>query len=250
MGVAKAGNPAALNQLTDRLAAGVADVFPQMRAHYSPMQYRGGTAPVFGNDDASRVQIGPDRLCCSDNAPFQILGIPTVTFAGEANFYNSLAQPWSYPFDQPQDTPEAMACDAGGSPTPGPAMEAALELPTALSMELLQSYAPPKHKKGIAIISSRPRAGAAVQLAAAGTGTVHWTFGDGAQGTGASVHHTYKKAGTYTVRATTGKISRTVKLVVPKSGAQFSWPFGVLNPPPIHHWAPAELTDVQGCNGL
>jgi hypothetical protein len=169
--------------------------------------------------------------------------VPTVTFAGEAGYYESGSPPWSYPFDQPQDTPAALACDAGGSPTPGKALQAALDLPLAMSAAIVNDYAPPQKGTGLTILSTAPHVGKAVHFTAAGQSSPSWTFGDGARAHGASVGHTYRKPGTYTVRVA----GRSFRLTVPRTAPTLAFPFGVIGPPPIRPWQPAQLEGISGC---
>lgn len=244
LGTPAPGNPAALQQLTNRLVLARASVFSQLRGAYSPLQYRGGAAPVFGKADTGMLRIGPDPLCCSDNAPFQLQGIPTVTFAGEAGYYASAAPSWSYPFDQPQDTPAALACDTGGAPTPRKALEAALDLPLAMSAAVVNDYAPPYRGTGLAVLSTTPHAGSPVQLVAAGLSNPSWSFGDGTGARGASVAHTFRRPGTYTVRVG----GRSYRVAVPRKAPRMAFAFGNLNPPPIRPWHPAELKGISGCD--
>jgi hypothetical protein len=208
------------------------------------MQYRGGTAPVFRDSELAQLRIGPSPLCCSDNAPFQLLGVPTVTFAGEAGYYSSSAPPWSYPFDQPQDTPAALACDTGGSPTPGPALEAALDLPLAMSEAVVNDYAPSRRGAASAVLSTMPEPGLPMHFVAAGSASPVWSFGDGARGRGVAVSHTYKRPGTYTVRVA----GWAYRVKVPRDVARQKFPFGTLNPPPVRHWQPSQLQGVEGCD--
>jgi hypothetical protein len=245
LGKARTGNPAALQRLTSRLQAARTRVFKRLNTAYSPVPYRGGTAPAFEAADRGLLRIGPDPLCCSDNAPFQLEGVPTVTFAGEAGYYASAPPSWSYPFDQPQDTPAALACDTGGSPTPGPALQAALDLPLAMSVEIISEYAPPHAGAGVAIISTVPERGVATRFAVAGAANPSWSFGDGARARGASVSHTYRRAGTYTVRVS----GRSFRVRVPVSAPSMGFPFGRLNPPPVRPWRPTELEGISGCAG-
>lgn len=243
LGVPKPGNPAALRQLTSRLHAAERPVFAALHTAYSPLTYRGGTAPVFGSGDLALLQIGPTPLCCSDNAPYQLLGVPTVTFAGEAGYYDSNPPAWSYPFDQPQDTPSALACDTGGTATPGAALAAALDLPLAMSEAVLNDYAPPRRGTGLSVLSTMPVAGRATRFTAAGKANPTWSFGDGSSARGSNVSHTYRRAGTYTVRVGGRAFSLRVPSVAPRQG----FPFGVLHPPAQRHWQPAELDGVPGC---
>lgn len=243
LGTAVPGNPAALNGLTGRLTSARATAFSQLRSAYSPMQYRGGTAPVFGNNDLGQLRIGPNPLCCSDNAPFQVQGVPTVTFAGEAGYYDSGAPSWSYPYDQPQDTPAALACDTGGSPSPGKALQAALDLPLAMSAAIVNDYAPPHRGTGFAVLSTTPHLGTATHFTVAGRSSASWSFGDGAQARGVSVSHTYRKPGTYTVRVA----GRSYRVSVPRTAPKMAFPFGTIGPPPIRPWQPAQLKGIAGC---
>jgi hypothetical protein len=243
LGVPKSAKPAALRQLTIRLQAAEKWVFAGLHAAYSPLKYRGGKAPVFGTGDLSQLQIGPTPLCCSDNAPYQLLGVPTVTFAGEAGYYDSNPPAWSYPFDQPQDTPAALACDTGGSPTPGAALAAALDLPLAMSEAVVNDYAPAKRGSGLSVLSTMPVAGIPTHFTAAGQTGPTWSFGDGAGARGVNVSHTYRRPGTYTLRVA----GRALPLKVQRVAPTREFPFGTLRPPLVRRWQPSELDGVPGC---
>lgn len=243
LGVLKPGNPAALQQLTSRLESARSQIFSELEAAYSPMSYRGGAAPVFGAAELPQLRIGPDPLCCSDNAPFQVIGVPTVTFAGEAGYYDANPPAWSYPFDQPQDTPSALACDTGGSPAPSAALDAALDLPLALSEAVVNDYAPPKRGNGMAVLSTVPERNVPTRFVVAGAVRPSWSFGDGTGARGTRVSHTYRRAGSYTVRVA----GRAFTLRVPRAAASQGFPFGILNPPRPRHWQPSQLNGVPGC---
>ena len=231
------------SQLVDARGA----VFRRLHAAVSPLRFQGGAAPAFTSADESLVRIGRVNICCSDNAPFEVAGYPNVTFAGDAGYYDRNPPPWAYPFDQPQDTFTTLACDTGGSPTPSPALAAALDLPVQLTLELLHDNAPPSGRVGPpAVLSPQVAvAGTALHLAVSTGGTVHYDFGDGTRGT--NPVHTYRRPGHYKLRVIDGRRSAVQTIVVRKQALGPDVPLGVIGPPPIRPWHPDALSGVAGC---
>jgi Peptidase family M28/PKD domain len=228
------------------LDAGAA-AFTILHGRHASIQYAGGAAAAFGPGDKRFLQIGPNKICCSDNAPFELLGLPTVTFTGNSDYYSSNSQPWSFPYDQPEDTLQAMACDTGGAPTPGPSLAAALELPMVMSERIVEAYSPPASGHGFAVFSLPPGAGTKLRLSAFGAGSVRWNFGDGSTASGAAVSHVYRNPGTYKLTASSGSARSTWQItvgsVVPVSKTH---PAG--RPPPRRPWSPAQLQNIPGCH--
>jgi hypothetical protein len=248
MGKPKPLDPTASARLTAGLARAVDVVYPQLAAAYSPISYRGGDQPVFTNADRAYLETGPSTECCSDNDPFELSGIPNVTFSGNYDFYRSDAKPWSYPFDQPVDTFSTLACDTGGSPRPSKALEAALDLPYALSYQLIQTYAPPARGQGVGVFSTPAQSGKPVQFTAVGKGPIRWDFGDHATSTQRSPSHTYARPGTYHIQLRFGSGTIRWTLTIPSRPPAFHLFFGTINPPPIHPWHPDQLQKVAGCH--
>lgn len=242
--------PSAIKQLTNRLMTDRGSAFQRLHAVYSPLSFRGGSTPAFSNEEEYFLEIGPVSECCSDNIPFDVLGIPTATFVGNGDFYSSKPKAWSYPFDQPGDTLTAMACDTGGSPQPLPALGAALDLPRVLSVDLVSQYAPARRgKTSLSVFSSLPQAGDAMEFSVAGGGKAMWSFGDGSHATGTSATHTFKRPGSYTVTVRAGSAATSVKLSVPGQQPPYKNSFPIpLAPPRIRPWNPTELQNIAGCH--
>jgi hypothetical protein len=239
-------NHAALALLIRRLQAARSAVFTELHAIYDSLSFRSGEAPVFTSSDEPLLKIGPIPICCSDNAPFEALGLPTVTFAGDYHYYEPHAPSWSYPFDQSQDTPQALACDTGGSPKPSTALEAALALPLALSLIVINDYAPPAAGSHTVVFSTVAGAGKPVTFEAFGAQQVRWQFGDGAHAFGTSVMHTYVHPGTYSLEITSSYGTDSWEVVVHNHLPIFKSPFTAA-PPPLRPWHPVELENIAGC---
>lgn len=238
---------AALDLFLRRLTAARSDVFDRLHAAFPSLPYRGGQAPAFTRADEALLTVGPFPQCCSDNAPFEALGLPTATFSGNFDYYRHIAD-WQFPYDQPQDTFQMLACDTGGSPQPGSALEAALDLPLALSLELIQDYAPPGPGAGIAVFSTMPGAGAGIRFQAISSQPPGWAFGDGSTATGSTVTHAYPRAGIYRLTIHAGTASRAWAVTVPKQQPVFKSPIHGVKPPPLIPWHPAPLQDIPGCH--
>src|SRR5260370_27423170 len=93
--------------------------------------------PIFTPDQASNVHLGNDTLGGSDQIPFTLAGLPCATFAGNSTYYDANPPPWSYPFDQPQDTIQLMNTYADGSSQHSYALTLALGLPGMLTTWML-----------------------------------------------------------------------------------------------------------------
>ena len=112
--------------------------FAALRAVYPRLVYQpGGAVPIFTTADESRVPIADDTLGGSDEAPFERLGLPTATFAGNFDYYEQRHHPWSYPYDTPLDTVALLERTASGSSQPSTALAAALALPGQLTVAML-----------------------------------------------------------------------------------------------------------------
>jgi hypothetical protein len=116
--------------------------FAVLRRPYPRLAMRSGApAPAFGAADARFVPIGDDVVGASDEAPFERLDLPTVTFVGNYDYYTRQRHPWSYPFDSAQDTMALLERIASGAPRPSTALAAALALPGQLTVEMLEHSA-------------------------------------------------------------------------------------------------------------
>jgi len=222
--------------------------FAALHHAYPRIGYRGGSAGAFTKSDRSYLVTGPDiPVCCSDNAPFEALGLPTVTLAGDSHYYDRVHASWAYPFDQPQDTPKALACDTGSSPRPGVALEAALNLQLQISTRLVDDYSPPARGYATAAFSPPLGVGKSLEFQAVGGTTPVWTFGDGGHARGESVRHRYRSAGTYRLTLRSGGVNRTWQIAVPEIAPVFVPRVHDIKPPPIRPWHPPELRGTPGC---
>jgi len=185
--------------------------------------------PIFTPDQLKYIQQEDDTLGGSDQIPFTLAGLPCATFVGNSSYYEQNPPPWSYPYDQPQDTIQLMNTFADGSSMKSYALVMALGLPGMLTTWMLnqpeilgESTA---NQSPIAAISDvgQTIAGHSFTLDArasydpAGNAlTYAWDFGDGTQTNGIAVTHTYTRTGTYelklTVSSTGGR--RTITKVI------------------------------------
>lgn len=248
MGKSQPINGAASRRLLARLTRAVGVVYPQLRSVYSPIPYRGGDQPAFTDADRRFTETGPSAECCSDNDPFELHGIPNVTFSGNYDFYSPSAEPWAFPFDQPTDTFTALACDTGGSPQPSLALEAALDLPFELSVEMIRAYAPSASGERAHALSTAAQRGKPVRFTAIGKGPIRWNFGDHTTSAQRSPSHTYTRAGTYSIQLQAGGTTTRWTLSVSARATTFRSLFGTIKPPPIRPWHPEELGKIAGCH--
>lgn len=228
--------------------------FARLHRRYSELSYRGGKAPVFRPSDERYMQIGPRDLCCSDNLPFEALGISTLTLSGNYNYYSASSAnrglSFEFPYDQPQDTLGALACDTGGSPTPSSALVAALNLPALVTSQLVRTRAPSGRGHGLTIFSSVPGGRVPVAFTEIGvTGRATWTFGDGGSAAGRSVTHLFAGPGQFRVTVRDDAQSHVRFIKVPAQSPEFHNPFFPAHPPALIPWHPKELAASRGCHG-
>ncbi len=242
-----APGPAGLRVLRQRLMAARPAVFRQLSTLYPTLPYNGGDAAAFTVADQQYLRIGPMSICCSDNVPFETLAVPTLTLSSDVSFYSRNATPWAYPFDQPLDTPQTLACDTGGTSRPGAALEAALALPLAISVRLLQDYAPPHSGSGIAVFSSVPVAGKATRFSATGSTRLLWDFGDGTFARGTSARHVYTRAGRYKLAVRAGAEQSSYWVQVHPHPLTFVSPLQGISPPRVIPWHPRALNGTADC---
>ncbi len=223
------------NQLSAQLRANIVQfrslmqqaipaVFQQFQAMgYQTLNYRddnGQTVsqPVFSSDQMSNIQPEDDTLGGSDQIPFTLAGIPCATFVGNSTYYNRNPPPWSYPFDQSQDTIQLMNTFASGSSQKAPALVLSLALPGMLTTWMLHqpeilgeasSVAKPVQNVPVATISDigQTQVGKSLSFNAQVTGnssaySYAWNFGDGSTASGPTVNHTYTATGAYTLALT------------------------------------------------
>lgn len=223
-----------LDQLTQRqrdqitafrglVGQAVSPVFSQFRAiGRGAVSYtKGGgesvVQPVYTPDQQKQIVSEDDTLGASDEMPFTFAGLPCATLIGNTSYYpeygGSHPPPWSYPFDQPQDSIQLMNTYASGTTTKAEALVLALALPGMLTAWMLSQptvlgSVPTTNGPIVAISDIGPtvigtpvtvNAGAA-HASAAGSLSYVWDFGDGAKASGVTVTHTYAAAGNYYLR--------------------------------------------------
>ena len=232
--------------------------------------------PIFTPDQISNVHQEDDTLGGSDQIPFTLAGLSCATLVGNSTYYDQNPPPWSYPFDQAQDTIQLMNTFASGSSQKAQALVLALALPGMLTTWMLNQPdilgQAPADGNPIAAISDigQTQVGQSISLDAMasfdpqGNPLSHaWNFGDGATATGIAVNHVYSAAGSYTLTLTvssaTGKrrISKIIDVVThsksyanPYAAGPGNLPDG--NPPhnpavvlPIPNNNPASTTTTQ-----
>jgi len=223
----------AIARFRDLAGQAVPAAFQQFRAlGFTSLPYRvgDGTAaqPVFAVSQTGNVRVQDDVLGSSDQMPFTLAGLPTAMIVGNYSYYDSgTPPPWSYPYDQRDDTIQLMNVYASGAPDKSEALALALALPGMLSTWLLSQpdvlgTAPADGAPTAAIgdvgqtVAGRPLALDAAGYLPGGSGglTYAWDFGDGAKAQGASVRHTYAAPGSYTLALTVsaGAASRKISL--------------------------------------
>ena len=118
-------------------------VFQQFQAMgFSTLDYHGSnnqnvSQPVFASNQLGNVQLEDDTLGGSDQIPFTLAGLPAATFVGNSSYYDRNPPPWSYPFDQSQDTIQMMNTFANGSAQKAPALVLSLAIPGMLTTWML-----------------------------------------------------------------------------------------------------------------
>ncbi|HET9919803.1 MAG TPA: PKD domain-containing protein, partial [Ktedonobacteraceae bacterium] len=145
-------------------------------------------------------------------------GLPAATFLGNFSYYDKNPPPWSYPYDQRQDTIQLMNTFANGSSQKAPALVLSLALPGMLTTWML-------HQPDIlGEVDATSRAAQNVRIAAisdigqtqVGKGltlnvevngdssaySYAWNFGDGSTASGLTASHTYAAAGNYMLSLT------------------------------------------------
>jgi hypothetical protein len=178
--------------------------------------------PIFTPDQVKFIQQEDDNLGGSDQIPFTLAGLPCTTFVGNSSYYNLNPPPWSYPYDQPQDTIQLMNTFADGSSLKSYALVMALGLPGMLTTWMLNQPdvlgQATTNQNPVAAISDigQTIAGHAITLDArasydpAGNPLAFaWDFGDGAQATGITATHTYAKTGIYNLKLTVSSTGGT-----------------------------------------
>lgn len=199
-------------------------VFAEFRAlGYQELTYHDNNKqdvpqPIFTSAQKNMIHPEEDQLGSSDQVPFTKAGVPCATFVGNASYYDNNPPPWSYPYDQPQDTIQLMNTFADGNSTASNALALSLALPGMFTTWML-------HQPAILGETATPQAPLATMSDIGTTQIGHglridakasfdpqhahaalsytWNFGDGSQAQGSTTTHTYTKTGTYTLTLTT-----------------------------------------------
>ena len=223
------------------LQQAVPAAFAQFQAiGFQALTYRNDSSqavsqPVFTPDQISNVHLESDTLGGSDQIPFTLAGLPCATFVGNSTYYDANPPPWSYPFDQTQDTIQLMNTFASGKSQKAEALVLALALPGMLTTWMLHQPAilgdipvtdPAVGPAPVAAISDvgQTQIGQNISLYVEGNNssndlTYSWKFGDGAIASGAAVNHVYAATGSYTLTLTVAssrgsrRISKLINVV-------------------------------------
>jgi len=237
----RAAKRADITQFRNLMDEAIAPVFGAFQSlGYQSLSYHGtgGTPvsqPVFSADQTSNLQLLDDSIGSSDQIAFTLAGLPDATFVGNATYYDKNPPPWSYPYDQRQDTIQLMNVFASGTTQQSQALTLALALPGMLTTWMLNQpgilgsvvwdHLP------IAAISDIGTAMPGQPLAldahasydpgSGGQLSYAWNFGDGTSATGVSVSHSYQRVGTYTlilkVTSSSGRTRTIIKSIVVSS---------------------------------
>src|SRR6266576_567236 len=212
-----------ITRLHTLLQQAVTPVFEQFQAlGFQSLVYHGigqqdVSQPVFTSDQLNNVQQQDDTLGSSDQEPFTLAGLPCATYVGNSTYYDNNPPPWSYPFDQKEDTIQLMNTFASGSSRKSQALVLALGLPGMITTWMLNQPdilgEAPAGTNPIAAVSDVGQSllKKSISLDAktsfdpnnrSATLNYAWNFGDGATARGVSVDHTYTRAGTYTISLT------------------------------------------------
>ena len=185
--------------------------------------------PIFTPDQGKYIQQEDDILGGSDQIPFTLAGLPCATFVGNSSYYEQNPPPWSYPYDQPQDTIQLMNTFADGSSLKSYALVMALGFPGMLTTWMLNQSEilgqSTTNQSPIAAISDvgQTIAGHSIALDArasydpAGNAlTYTWDFGDRTQANGIAITHTYTRTGTYDLKLTVSSTggTRTITKII------------------------------------
>ncbi len=174
--------------------------------------------PIFTSEQISNIHQEEDTMGGSDQIPFTLAGLPCATFVGNSTYYDGgNPPPWSYPFDQTQDTIQLMNTFADGSSQKAHALTLSLALPGMLTTWMLHQSSilgeTGDTKRPFVAISDigSTQVNTSVNLDAkasfnptqANTPLSYtWNFGDGTTASGMNVTHTYTKTGNYTLELT------------------------------------------------
>lgn len=230
----------------------VAPAFAQFRAigsgtvSYANDNGQAEPQAVFTPGQQNNIIQEDDIVGASDEMPFTFAGLPCVTYIGNFTYYpefgGSHPPPWSYPFDQPDDTIQLMNVYANGTTSAAESLKLALALPGMLTAWLLNqpavlgsASAPSGPIAAISDIGQTiPGTPLAVNASAAytvggGALTYTWDFGDGTKATGVAATHTYANPGSYTltlrVKGAGGTTTVTKQITVATTAPNFPNPY-------------------------
>jgi hypothetical protein len=239
----------AITRFRALMAQAVPAVFAEFRAlgdgtlTYHNDQNQPVNQAIFTPADLTTMQAEDDTLGSSDQVPFTMAGLPCATLVGNSTYYDPSPPPWSYPYDQPQDTIQLMNTFASGRSSQSQALTLALALPGMLTAWMLSQPdvlgQAPADGKPLAAMSDIGQAVAGQSLAldaqasfdpAGGALSYQWGFGDGATASGIAVSHTYSAPGSYkvtlAVQGTGGTRTVTKTINVLANAIQFPNPYG------------------------
>ena len=227
-------------------------VFAQFQAlGFQTLTYHGNNGldfpqPIFTPDQLSYIQQEDDNGVGSDQIPFTLAGIPCATFVGNSTYYdhNPPPPPWSYPYDQKQDTIQLMNIYANDSSQKALALELSLALPGMLTTWMLNQPSilgqASADNNPIAAISDigqlQPGQNIAFDARASfdpnssSALAYSWDFGDGSIASGITINHIYTTPGNYkltlTVSSSTdGKRTVSKLITVNKQATIYPNPF-------------------------
>lgn len=271
---------AAIARFRSLMQAAIAPTFALFRSEgFQDLTYHSDSGPdlaqpIFTPDQAGNVVVQDDPGLGSDQVPFTLAGVPSVTFSGNYQPDPKYPQIPAYPYDTPVDTIQLMNTFADGSSQQSQALTLALALPGQLTAFMLDQPgvlgSAPADGLPIAAIADigqttvnqaitfDARASFDAQQSAAPL-TYNWSFGDGTTATGISVKHLYKATGVYTLTLTVraGGARRLSKIITVTARAHlYDNPYasynstGIIPTPPGMPTPNASLSDAVSPRSL
>lgn len=231
------------------LAQAVPAAFAQLRAEgYAWLDFYNGQRqnsrqPIFRADQQGNIHIRDDPSSNSDQVPFIYAGLPVATVTGDQSYYEPGPPLWAYPYDLPQDTLALMNVYTAGSARMSPALALALALPAMLTTWMLNQPAiggsvPDDGRPAVLladigqVVAGQPltlTASAFVPRQPGAALSFGWDAGDGTTASGASLRHTYRTPGVYTlvlsVNSASGRREVRRSLVVGRAPVIYGNPY-------------------------